>query len=337
MSIKTHLARAATVAAAGAGLFGLTACSTAINGETMNTAATTGPSAAALVRVGFVAVGADDAWRAANEADIQNSFTADAGFDLEYAPSTNGDQKSQIDAFNTFVDEGVDAILLSATESKGWTDSLQRAKDAEIPVILIDRGVEPDVKSLYVTRVTPGDADTAKSVADWAITAFPEGARYFVLEGPSDDPKVGLRVQGWDGVMGAHPEFVKVGAQGANWSTDEAKSATATMLAANNNDVALIFAHSDEMGLGAAQAVEEAGLVPGTNVKIVTIGGSKDALQALLGGRLSLVVEYNPLVGKTAVDVVRTALADGTADSVVVVPSATFASITQEQIDARLY
>lgn len=338
MSIKKHLARAVTVAATGASMFGLAACSTAINGaDALNTGATSGPSVTTLVTVGFVAVGTEDAWRAANEADIQNSFTKDAGFDLKYGPSSNLSQQSQIDAFNTFVDEGVDAILLSATVATGWTDSLNRAQAAQIPVILIDRGIEPDSKSLYATRITPGDADAAKGVADWAISAFPEGAKYFVLEGPADDVKAKERTQGWDGVMSAHPEFVKIGAQPAHWSTDDAKAATTAMLAANNNDVALIVAQNDEMGLGAALAVEEAGLVPGTNVKIVTIGGSKDALGALLAGRLSFVAEYNPLLGRTAAEVIKTVLAGGTLDSVVVVPSANFASITQEQIDARQY
>ncbi len=338
MSVKNHMARAVTVAAAAASMFGLSACSTSIHGaDALNTGATNGPSAAPLVTVGFVAVGTEDAWRAANEADIKNAFTNEAGFDLRYAPTTNLNQKAQIDAFNSFVAEGVGAIVLSATESTGWADALKGAQEAHIPVILIDRGIEPDTTSLYATRITLGDADAATSVANWAISAFPEGAKYFVLEGPSSSAKVTQRNQGWDGVMTQHPEFSKTGAQAANWSADDAKLVTATMLAANGNDVQLIVAQNDEMGLGAAQAVEEAGLVPGTNVKIATIGGSKDALQGLLAGRLSFVAEYNPLLGRTAVEVVKTVLAGGTVDSVVVVPSATFASITQEQIDARLY
>src|SRR5699024_7438810 len=82
--------------------------------------------------------------RQANEDNIQETFTEDAGFTLKYAPATNLDQKSQIDAFSSFVDEGVDLILLSATEGSGWEESLGRAQEAEIPVILIDRGIEPD-------------------------------------------------------------------------------------------------------------------------------------------------------------------------------------------------
>src|SRR5699024_6091598 len=85
---------------------------------------------------GSGAVGPEGAWRQANEQNIQETFTEDAGFTLKYAPATNLDQKSQIDAFSSFVDEGVDLILLSATEGSGWEESLGRAQEAEIPVIL---------------------------------------------------------------------------------------------------------------------------------------------------------------------------------------------------------
>lgn len=279
-----------------------------------------------LVTVGFVAVGPEGGWRAANEKNVQDTFTEEAGFDLRYAPATNLDQKSQIDAFTSFVDEGVDVILLSATEGSGWEESLQRAQEAEIPVILIDRGIEPDDPSLYVTRIAPDNFVVAQGVAEWALSAKPDGANYFTLEGPAGVGVVNERNRGWDDVMGDHPEFVKVGAQTANWSTEEAKSVFETVLRANNNDIQIVFAQNDEMGLGAALAVEEAGLTPGEDVLIATIDGTKPALEALAAGRLSFVAEYNPLFGETALDVVNTVLDGGTVESYIIVPSGTFDS-----------
>ncbi len=279
-----------------------------------------------LVTVGFVAVGPEGGWRAANEQNIQDTFTKDAGFDLRYAPATNLDQKSQIDAFTSFVDEGVDVILLSATEGSGWEDSLKRAQEAEIPVILIDRGIEPDDTSLYVTRIAPDNFVVAQGVATWATEALPDGGKYFTLEGPAGVGVVNERNRGWDDVMKDHPEFTKVGAQTANWSTEEAKSVFETVLRANNNDIQLVFAQNDEMGLGAALAVEEAGLTPGKDVKIATIDGTKPALEALAAGRLSFVAEYNPLFGETAVDVVNKVLAGEDVESYIIVPSTTFDS-----------
>ncbi len=106
--------RIATIAAAGAIALSIAACNS--NSGTGCTAGGAADSGGETATVGFVAVGPEGAWRQANEKDIQDTFTKEAGFDLKYAPATNNDQKSQIDAFTSFVDEGVDVILLSATE-----------------------------------------------------------------------------------------------------------------------------------------------------------------------------------------------------------------------------
>jgi simple sugar transport system substrate-binding protein len=278
------------------------------------------------ITIGFVAVGPEGAWRAANEKNVQDTFTADKGFELKYAPATNLDQQSQIAAFTSFVDEGVDVILLSATEATGWEASLKRAQEAEIPVILVDRGIEPNDASLYVTRIAPDNVEVAKSVAQWAVSEFPDGAKYYTLEGPAGVGVVNERNSGWDSVIGSKPEFVKVGAQTANWSAEEAKSVFETVLRANNNDIDLVFAQNDEMGLGAALAVEEAGLTPGVDVKIATIDGTMGALEALAADRLSFVAEYNPLFGETLLDVVDKALKGESVESYIIVPSLTFDS-----------
>lgn len=312
---------------AGALALGLAACS----GGT-DDAGSSGDSD--LVTVGFVAVGPEGNWRAANEKNIQDTFTKDAGFNLKYAPAANLDQKSQIDAFTSFVDEEVDVILLSATEATGWEDSLKRAQEAEIPVILIDRGIEPNDESLYVTRIAPDNIVVAEGVAEWAVSEFPDGGNYFILEGPAGVGVVNERNEGWDNVVGDVDSLVKVGAQTANWSTEEAKSVFETVLKANNNNIQLVFAQNDEMGLGAVQAVKEAGLTPGVDVKIATIDGTKPALEALAAGELSFVAEYNPLFGETALDAVTAALDGDKVDSYIIVPSLVFA--TPEEAKAAL-
>lgn len=279
-----------------------------------------------IVTVGFVAVGPEGGWRQANEANVQDTFTEEAGFELKYAPATNLDQRSQIDAFTSFVDEGVDVILLSATEGAGWEDSLQRAQEAEIPVILVDRGIEPDDTSLYVTRIAPDNYEVSTSVAEWAVSALPDGGNYFVLEGPAGVSVVNERNQGWDDTVSSIPGLVKIGAQTANWSTEEAKSVFETILRANNNDIQIVFAQNDEMGLGAAIAVEEAGLTPGVDVQIATIDGTKPALEALAEGRLSFVAEYNPLFGETLLEVVDKVLNGEEVEPYIIVPSETFDS-----------
>lgn len=278
------------------------------------------------VTIGFVAVGPEGAWRQANEQNIQDTFTEDAGFTLKYAPATNLDQKSQIDAFTSFIDEGVDLILLSATEGSGWEESLGRAQEAEIPVILIDRGIEPDDTELYATRLAPDNVAVSTSVAEWAKSTFPDGAKYFVLEGPAGVSVVNERNEGWTQAMEGESAFTDLGSQTANWSTEEAKSVFETVLKSNGNDVQLVFAQNDEMGLGAAQAVQEAGLTPGEDVKIATIDGTQAALEALSEGTLSFVAEYNPLFGEQALEAVGTVLEGGEVEPYIQIESTTFDS-----------
>lgn len=324
MSIKRRFIQSVGAVAVSALALGMTACGQGESPEAETK--TPGGEAGALVTVGFVAVGPEGAWRKANEQNIQDTFTKDAGYDLKYAPAAKLDQKSQIDAFTSFVDEEVDVILLSATEGSGWEDSLRRAQEAEIPVILIDRGIEPNDTSLYVTRIAPDNIEVSTSVADWAVSAFPEGGNYFVLEGPAGVSVVNERNEGWNEVISADSKFKSLGSQTANWSTEEAKSVFETVLKSNSNNVQIVFAQNDEMGLGAVQAVEEAGLTPGKDVKIATIDGTKAALEALAAGKLSFVAEYNPLFGETAVDVVKKTLAGEKVESYIIVPSATFDS-----------
>ena len=352
--IRTYAQRAVAITAAVALSLGLASCgddddsdagsadSSAVDSsdEATEPAATEpAPASGDMITVGFVAVGPEGAWRAANEANMQETFTAENGFDLKYAPATNLDQKSQIDAFTSFVDEGVDVILLSATEGAGWEDSLRRAQEAEIPVILIDRGIEPDDNTLYVTRIAPDNVEVSKSVAEWAVSVLPDGGKYFVLEGPAGVGVVNERNNGWNSVIDSHPEIEKVGAQTANWSAEEGKSVMETVLKANDNDIQVVFAQNDEMGLGAALAVEEAGLVPGEDVKIATIDGTRGALEALAAGQLSFVAEYNPLFGDTALDVVLKALDGDSVESYIIVPSGTFDSpeAAQEALPTRQY
>ena len=309
----TGLALAGTLA------FSLVACSSGSDEP-----AASGDDGGDLTTVGFVAVGPEGGWRTANEQNIQDAFSKENGFDLKYAPSSNGDQNSQITAFTSFIDEGVDAILLSATEATGWEDVLERAQEAEIPVVLLDRGIEPNDESLYTSRIAPDNVGISASAAEWANEQFPDGANYVVLEGPPGLSVVNDRNKGWDETVADN--LKKLESQSANWSTEEAKSVFETILKANNNDVQLVFAQNDEMGLGAALAVEEAGLKPGTDVKIITIDGTKAALEALAAGRLSFVAEYNPLFGDTAIDVVNKAIAGDEVESDIVVPSVTFDS-----------
>ncbi|MFH8248738.1 substrate-binding domain-containing protein [Microbacterium sp. B2969] len=315
---------------AGALALGLAGCSGSASGDSAD-----GGDSGDLTTVGFVAVGPEGGWRNANEQAIKDAFTEDAGFDLKYAPAASPtDQKSQIDAFTTFVNDEVDVILLTATEASGWEDSLKLAQEAEIPVILLDRGVDAS-DDLYVTRIAPDNVKVAGSVGDWAVETFPEGASYYTLEGVPGLSVVNERNEGFEAALEGHDGWNKIGAQTANWTADEGKSVIETVLK-ENPGLQFIFAQNDEMGIGAAAAVTAAGLVPGTDVKIATIDGTTPALESLAKGDLSFVAQYNPFFGDLAVGAVNDALAGKTVEKTIIVPGETFDSpeAGQAAIDA---
>jgi galactofuranose transport system substrate-binding protein len=307
---------------AGALALGLAGC--AGGGDNAN-AGSEGNGDGDLTTVGFVAVGPEGGWRNANEQAIKDAFTEEAGFDLKYAPAASPtDQKSQIDAFATFVNDEVDVILLTATEASGWDDSLELAQEAEIPVILLDRGVDSS-DDLYVTRIAPDNVNVAGTVGDWAVETYPEGASYFTLEGVPGLSVVNERNEGFEAAIEGAEGWNKIGAQTANWTADEGKSVIETVLR-ENPGLQFIFAQNDEMGIGAAAAVAAAGLAPGTDVKIATIDGTTPALEALAAGELSFVAQYNPFFGDLAVEAVNSALAGDSVEKNIIVPGETFDS-----------
>ena len=135
--------------------------------------------------VGFVAVGPEGGFRTANEKDIQKAFE-DAGFDLTYSPTQNNDQQKQIQAFNKFVNDEVDAIILSSTEDSGWDDSLKKAAEAEIPVFTVDRNVDvkdAEAKKAIVAHIGPSNVWCGEQAAEFVNKNFPDGANGFILDG----------------------------------------------------------------------------------------------------------------------------------------------------------
>ena len=284
--------------------------------------------------IGFVAVGPEGGFRTANENDLKKAFK-NAGFNMIYSPTQNNDQHKQIQAFNKFVNDEVDAIVLSSTEDSGWDESLKKAKEAEIPVFLVDRNVQTKDESLVASHIGPSNEWAGQQAAEFVNKNFPDGANGLILEGPAGLSVVKDRQKGWDSKIGGNIKVLE--SQSANWSTDEAKTVTAGLLDKyKSQNVQFIFSQNDEMGLGAAQAVDAAGLKG--KVKIITIDGTKPALKALIDGDLSLVIEYNPLFGETTAKTVKDYLDGKKVKKNIVIDSKVFtADEAKKVIDSRAY
>lgn len=286
---------------AGALLFGLTACGG--GGDDSGD----GGSGDGLV-IGFAQVGAESAWRTANSDSVKAAAEA-AGHTLKFVDGQQ-EQETQISAVRDFITQQVDAIVLAPVVETGWTDVLQEAADAGIPVILADRGVEAADEDLYVTRLGSDFAEEGRKAGAWAAETFAadtDGTRILELQGTTGSAPANDRKAGFFEVLDSEGlNYEIVDSQSGNFTAEEGKAVMETFITTHGLDgIDLLYAHNDEMGLGAIQAIEEAGKVPGKDIQIIIVDGSKAGFEAGVAGKLNYIVECNPVFGDQLMEVVE--------------------------------
>lgn len=286
---------------AGALLLGLTACG---GGDDSGD----GGSGDGLV-VGFAQVGAESAWRTANSESVKSAAEADDRIaELKFVDGQQ-EQEKQIEAVRNFITQQVDVIVLAPVVETGWTDVLQEAEDAGIPVVLADRGVEAADEDLYVTRLGSDFAEEGRKAGAWAVETFSgdaDGTRILELQGTTGSAPANDRKSGFFEVLDAEGlNYELVDSQSGNFTAEEGKAVMETFITTHGLDgIDLLYAHNDEMGLGAIQAIEEAGFKPGEDIQIIIVDGSKAGFQAGVDGKLNYIVECNPVFGEQLMDVV---------------------------------
>ncbi|MGY4859272.1 ABC transporter substrate-binding protein [Cryobacterium sp. AP23] len=316
------------MAAAGAMLLALAGCS---GGGGSSSAEGEAPAPEDLV-VGFSQVGAESGWRAANTKDIQAAFE-EAGIPLKFSDAQQK-QENQIKAIRSYIQQGVDVIAFSPVVESGWDTVLKEAKDADIPVVLTDRSVDSADKSLYVSFLGSDFVEEGKKAGEWVTEEFADAdaVKIIQLEGTTGSAPAIDRAEGFADVIGSDPKYEIVASQTGDFTRSGGKQVTEALLK-SNPDVDLIYAHNDDMGLGAIEAIEAAGLKPGVDVKIVTIDAVKDGMQALADGKINFIVECSPLLGNQLVEIVEKVVAGEDVEPRIVTEETTF---TQEEAVAAL-
>lgn len=244
--------------------------------------------------VGFLQTGSEGGWRAANTASF-NETAEQLGLTLKFYDSQNALDK-QVAGFNQFIqDPEVNVIVLSALETTGWEQVLQAAYDAKKVVVIQDRRIDaPD--NMFVTYIGADFVEEGRKSADelCALLKDSPSKNVWELVGNVGSSAAKDRGQGFREKMGDCGMTITK-SQTANWSITEGKQVTEAWLK-ETKDVQAIFAQNDEMGLGAVEALKEAGLVPGKDVYILTVDATAGAFKAMLAGDVNVVVECNPLL-----------------------------------------
>jgi len=289
------------------------------------------------VKVGFAQTGSESGWRSANTESMKEAFSEGNGYELVFNAADN-DPAAQIAAVRSFISQGVDAIVVAPIVEDGWDDVLQEAADAEIPVILEDRTVSAD-EDLYTTWVGLDFKQEGVTAGEWAAENFgDQPTKMVVLEGTTGSAPANDRAEGFnEAIEGTQIETID--SQTGDFTRDGGKTVMEGFIQKYGIDgIDLLYAHNDDMALGAIEAIEAAGGTPGEDVKIVSIDAVKDGMQALVDGKINFIVECNPLLGDQAAELVDQVLAGEDVEKSHYVEDQSF---TQEQaaevIDSRPY
>ncbi|MEX2243264.1 MAG: ABC transporter substrate-binding protein [Fimbriimonadaceae bacterium] len=252
--------------------------------------------------VGFSQIGAESAWRTANTDSIRSEADK-RNIDLKFSDA-QGKQENQIKAIRSFIAQGVDVIAFAPIVETGWKDVLEEAKAAGIPVFVSDR--RPDVPDdLYVTFIGSDFVEEGRRAAQWLADKTGGKAVIAELVGQPGSAPANDRKKGFEEVLAKYPDMKIVFSQTGQFERAKGKEVMEAFLKNPlSKQVTAVFAHNDDMAIGAIQAMEEAGMKPGEDIVIVSIDAIKDALVAITEGKLNASIECNPLLGPFLFDAI---------------------------------
>jgi galactofuranose transport system substrate-binding protein len=286
--------------------------------------------------VGFSQIGAESAWRSAETQSIQDEAKK-RGVNLRFVDAQQK-QENQIKALRTFAAQGVDAIILAPVVETGWEPVLREVKRAKIPVILVDRGIKVSDESLYTTLIASDFVEEGRLAGEWLAKKLKGKGNIVELQGtPGAAPAID-RKKGFEEVIAKNPGLKVIKSQTGEFTRSKGKEVMEAFLKAEGKNINAVYAHNDDMALGAIQAIEEAGMKPGTDLIVVSIDGVKGAFEAMVAGKLNCTVECNPLLGPAAFSAIEEVKARKAMPKKTIVKDEVFdQSVAKEVIGSRKY
>ncbi len=243
--------------------------------------------------VGYAQIGAESEWRNANTASIQET-AKELGINLKFSDAQQK-QENQIKALRTFIAEKVDVIGIPPVVTTGWETVFKEAKDAGIPIILVDRRADVP-EDLYVTYLGSDFVEEGRNAARTMAKIVNNKANIVELVGTVGSAPATDRQKGFMEIIKDIPDMKVIDSQSGDFTRDGGKKVMEAFLK-KHNDITAVYAHNDDMALGAIQAIEEAGKKPGKDIIIVSVDAVRGAFQAMIDGKLNATIECNPLLG----------------------------------------
>jgi len=258
---------------------------------------------ASSLTVGFSQIGSESGWRAAETA-VSKVEAKKRGINLKISDAQQK-QENQIKAVRSFIAQGVDAIFIAPVVQTGWGPVLEEAKDYGIPVFLLDRGITVDDDSLYMTAVTADNVLEGKVAGQWLIdTVKDKPCNVVELQGTVGASVAIDRKEGFGEAIGSTDNIKIVRTQSGEFTRSKGKEVMESFIKAENGgkNICAVFAHNDDMAIGAIQAIKETGLAPGKDILIVSIDAVPDIFKAMMEGDANATVELTPNMAGPAFD-----------------------------------
>ena len=263
--------------------------------------------APAALKIGFAQTGAESAWRTA-KSESMKAEAAKRGIDLKFSDG-QGKQENQIRALRSFIAQKVDAIVLAPLVETGWDPVLRDAKRAGIPVIITDRSIVTADESLYVCFIGSDFLEEGRMAAAWLAKKTGGKGRIVELQGTPGSAPANDRRKAFAEGIAQHPGLKIIDSQSGDFRRTGGKEVMEAFIKKHGKSIDILYAHNDDMALGAIQAIEEAGLKPGKDIVIVSIDAVREGVQAVVDGRINCTVECNPLFGPKVYDTITRVLA----------------------------
>lgn len=257
-------------------------------------------------KVGFPQMESNNPWRIAESKSFVDTAES-CNWDL-IATDAAGSAAKQVADVDSMIAQGIDVLFLPPREEKPLIPAVKKAAAAGIPTFLVDRSVDPNAAKAgvdYVAFLGSDFIDQGRRVGEWTIENFKGDSAVVVqLEGTTGSSPANDRKKGFDDAIAKDSRFTIVASQTGDFARDKGRQVMETLLQAHP-DVDVVYAHNDEMAIGAIQALELAGRKPGEDVLVVSIDGTRDALQAIIDGKMGVTVESSPFFGPLACEVMN--------------------------------
>src|SRR4029077_3508550 len=256
--------------------------------------------------LGFSQIGAESEWRTANTESIKSS-AKEAGIELKFSDAQQK-QENQIKALRSYIAQKVDVIAFSPVVESGWGTVLREAKAAKIPVILSDRAVDEKDETLWVTFMGSDFVEEGRRAGRWLVekTKGTTGDVNIVeLQGTVGSAPAIDRKKGFEEIIKADPRYKIIRSPTGGFTRAKGKEVMEAFLKAEGKKINVLYAHNDDMAIGAIQAIEEAGMKPAKDIIIISIDAVKGAFEAMIAGKLNVSVECSPLLGPQLMQAVK--------------------------------